>query len=44
VAVALTDAASSGNIMVYGSLTPTRSLKGSETLNFTVGNLVVTQD
>ena len=44
VAVALTDAASSGNIMVYGSLAPTRTIKNSETINFTVGNLIVTQD
>jgi hypothetical protein len=44
VAVALTDAASSGNIMVYGTMAPTRTIKNSETINFTVGNLIVTQD
>jgi hypothetical protein len=44
VAVALVDAATAGNIMVYGALAPARTIKNSETINFTVGNLIVTQD
>lgn len=44
VAVALTDAATAGNIMVYGTLSPTRTIKNSETINFTTGNVIVSQN
>jgi len=43
VAVALLDASSSGNIMVYGSLTPSRTLQDGDTLTFETNNLKVTQ-
>lgn len=44
VAVALCDASTAGNIMVFGNLSPTRTIKNSETINFTVGNISVSQD
>jgi hypothetical protein len=43
VAVALTDASSAGNIMVYSTLSPTRTLKDGETLTFETADLIVTQ-
>jgi hypothetical protein len=44
VAVALTDASTAGNVMVYSTLSPTRTLKDSETLTFETADLVVTQN
>lgn len=44
VAVALVDASTSGNIMVYGALSPTRTIKDGETINFLTGNITVSQD
>lgn len=43
VAVALMDASTSGNIMVFGALSPTRTLKDSETLTFESTDIEVTQ-
>jgi hypothetical protein len=43
VAVGLVDASSSGNIMVYGALSPTRTLQDGDTLTFETNNLKVTQ-
>jgi hypothetical protein len=44
VSVALTDASTSGNIMVYGALSPSRTLQDGDTLTFSTGNISVTQN
>lgn len=44
VSVALVDASTSGNIMVYNALSPTRTLQDGDTLTFTTGNIKVNQD
>ena len=44
VAVALVDAASSGNIMVYSTLSPSRTLQDGDTLTFITDNIKVTQN
>lgn len=43
VAVALLDASSSGNVMVYGTLTPSRTLQDGDTLTFETAAITVTQ-
>lgn len=43
VAVALTDASTAGNILVYANIVPTRTLKNGETLTFETANIVVSQ-
>jgi len=43
VAVALTDASSSGNIMVYNALVPGRTLQAGDTLTFETADIKVTQ-
>ena len=42
VALAITDASSSGNILFYNTLTPTKTLQAGDTFTFGTGNITVT--